>query len=82
MARFVKAGILLLLLVVPAFVFLFLKIFGQNQFTLQTFFPVIDAKTGKIEIRPAEKSGLGQENQDTVFYTLPQKTVFYHCIKR
>jgi protein SCO1/2 len=72
MARFVKAGILLLLLVVPAFVFLFLKIFGQNQFTLQTFFPVIDAKTGKIEIRPAEKSGLGQENQDTVFYTLPQ----------
>ena len=72
MARILKAGILLLLLVVPVFVFLFLKIFGQNEFALPTFFPVIDPKTGKIETRPAQKSGWSQETQDTVFYTLPQ----------
>lgn len=72
MARFLKAGILLLLLVVPAFVFIFLKVFGQNQFALQTFFPVIDAKTGKIETRPARNPVLGNDTQDTVFYTLPQ----------
>ncbi|GAB3322271.1 hypothetical protein GCM10027299_17780 [Larkinella ripae] len=71
MARFLKAGILLLLLVVPAFIFLFLKVFGDNRFTLQTFFPVIDAKTGKIETRPAQQHLLGGETQDTVFYTLP-----------
>ncbi|GAB3923860.1 SCO family protein [Larkinella terrae] len=71
MARFLKAGILLLLLVVPAFVFIFLKVFGQNQFNLQTFFPVIDAKTGKIETRPARNPVLGNDTQDTVFYTLP-----------
>ncbi|GAB3895881.1 hypothetical protein GCM10028803_12860 [Larkinella knui] len=74
MARIIKAGILLLLLVVPAFVFIFLKLFGQNQFTLQTFFPVIDAKTGKIETRPAAKSGWSGETRDTVFYTIPQIT--------
>lgn len=71
MARLVKAGILLFLLVVPAFVFIFLKVFGHNQFALQTFFPVIDAKTGQIETRPADKSGWGKEARDTVFYTLP-----------
>lgn len=71
MARFLKAGILLLLLVVPAFVFIFLKVFGQNQFMLPTFFPVMDAKTGKVEMQPASKSGWGKETQDTVFYKLP-----------
>lgn len=72
MTRLLKVGILLLLLVVPAFIFLFLKVFGENQFTLQTFFPVIDAKTGKIETRPARNPVLGSKTQDTVFYTLPQ----------
>lgn len=72
MTRLLKAGILLLLLVVPAFIFLFLKIFGDNQFTLQTFFPVIDAKTGKIATRPAQNTVFGTRNQDTVFYTLPR----------
>ncbi|KAA9353829.1 SCO family protein [Larkinella humicola] len=72
MARLVKAGILLFLLVVPAFVFIFLKVFGRNQFTLQTFFPVIDAKTGQIETRPADRSGWGKGARDTVFYTLPR----------
>ncbi|RRA99018.1 SCO family protein [Larkinella rosea] len=72
MARFLKAGILLLLLVVPAFIFIFLKLFGQNQFQLQTFFPVIDAKTGKIETESARNPVLGDNTRDTVFYTLPQ----------
>lgn len=71
MARLVKAGILLFLLVVPAFVFIFLKVFGHNQFTLQTFFPVMDAKTGRIETRPADKSSWGKGTPDTVFYVLP-----------
>ncbi|MFC5410584.1 SCO family protein [Larkinella bovis] len=71
MSRFLKAGILLLLLVVPAFIFLFLKVFGENRFTLQTFFPMIDPKTGKIETRPARSPLLGETNHDTVFYTLP-----------
>ncbi|MFD1143856.1 SCO family protein [Larkinella insperata] len=71
MTRLLKAGILLLLLVVPAFIFLFLKVFGENQFTLQTFFPVIDAKTGKIETRPAKKTLFGDNGQDTVFYAVP-----------
>lgn len=71
MTRLLKAGLLLLLLVVPAFIFLFLKVFGENRFTLQTFFPVVDAKTGKIETRPGKDHLLGSQTQDTVFYTLP-----------
>ncbi|MGA0556144.1 SCO family protein [Larkinella sp. VNQ87] len=71
MTRFLKAGILLLVLVVPAFVFIFLKVFGENQYTLQTFFPVMNPKTGKVETRPGRSPLFGSRTEDTVFYTIP-----------
>lgn len=71
MQRTIKAGILLLVLVVPAFVFIFLKVFGENHFTLKTYYPLTDSLTGQVrtESRPAI-TGSGMV-QDTVFYTVP-----------
>jgi len=70
MQRSFKAGILLLVLVVPAFVFLFLKLFGQNHFQLTTFYPLRDPATGAVrfEERPSKWWGTVK---DTAFYQLP-----------
>ena len=41
-SKIFKAGILIVLLVVPALVFLFLKTFGDNKFSLPYYFPELD----------------------------------------
>ncbi|RDC61566.1 hypothetical protein AHMF7616_00145 [Adhaeribacter pallidiroseus] len=56
-----KVLILGLLLLVPIFLFLFLKGFGTNHYSLQTYYPEIDSTT---EL-PVVKSG------DTVFQKIP-----------
>lgn len=59
MSKPFKIGILLLTIVLPIFVFLYLKFFGENHFTLRTFVPidvVENAETGK---------------SDTVFHQIP-----------
>lgn len=40
--QFLKAGILIAILVIPAFVFIFLNTFGSNKFDLPYYFPKID----------------------------------------
>ena len=61
MRKYFKAGILIVVLVVPALVFLFLKGFGKNHYTLKTFYPV-DFDTVQVN---------GENRIDTVFHQIP-----------
>ena len=61
MKKYFKPGILVLVLVVPALLFLFLKFFGQNHYNVRTYFPVsVDSVkvTGSVRL-------------DTVFHEIP-----------
>jgi len=53
--------ILGILLLVPIFAFLFLEVFGTNQYALKTYFPVLDENTELPVVR----------NGDTVFQRIP-----------
>lgn len=55
-----KAGILISILVVPALVFIFLKIFGSNKFDLPHYFPVTD-----------DRGEIVTNGSDTTFHTIP-----------
>ena len=55
-----KVGILIAILAVPTFVFVFLKLFGQNYYTLPYLMPEID-ETGQVVMKGA----------DTVFHQIP-----------
>ncbi len=55
-----KAGILIVLLAVPVFIFVFLKMFGHNYYKLPYLMPEID-DTGQVMMRGA----------DTVFHKIP-----------
>ncbi|WP_341227713.1 SCO family protein [uncultured Arcticibacterium sp.] len=59
-----KAGILIVLLVIPALFFVFLKTFGDNQFSLPKYFPVLD-ESGHVLITEG----------DTVFNTISDFTL-------
>jgi protein SCO1 len=59
-SKIIKDGILILLLVIPASVFIFLKTFGENTFSLPYYLPVVD-----------EKGDVLFSKGDTVFYTVP-----------
>ncbi len=61
MRRFLKTGLLLLLLVVPVSFFLFLKIFGENYFDLPYLHPVRDPVNGAIVMA----------GKDTSYYRVP-----------
>lgn len=56
-----KVLILGILLLVPIFLFLFLKGFGTNHYSLPTYYPVIDAKTEQPVV----------QNGDTIFQKIP-----------
>jgi len=60
-----KVGILIAILAVPTFVFVFLKLFGQNYYTLPYLMPEID-ESGQVLMNGA----------DTVFHQIP----FYKLI--
>ncbi|OYU67176.1 MAG: SCO family protein [Cytophagaceae bacterium BCCC1] len=47
--KYIKTGILLIVLGVPVFVFLFLKFFGENKFDLPHYFPELDA-SGEVKV--------------------------------
>lgn len=55
-----KVGILISILAVPTFVFVFLKFFGQNYYTLPYLMPEID-ETGQVVMK----------GTDTVFHQIP-----------
>jgi protein SCO1/2 len=65
--RLLKAGILIAVLVLPAFVFIFLNVFGENRFDLPYYFPELD-ESG----RPQVVSG------DTVFHMVLVFTLINH----
>lgn len=71
MNKLAKAGILTAVLVIPAFLFLYLRFFGENHYTLRRYYPLEDSLTGKIVIRPNPDAKFFEPKQDTVFRTIP-----------
>ncbi|WP_439879935.1 SCO family protein [Pontibacter sp. MBLB2868] len=57
----VKALILGILLLVPIFVFIFISVFGEHHFSLNTYFPVTD-DSGEVVLN---------EKGDTIFHQVP-----------
>jgi protein SCO1 len=66
-----KTGILVSTLLVPVFVFLFLKTCSTNHFVLPRFVPLVDSTTGKLVMKKTFNAYLNKEVLDTVFRTLP-----------
>lgn len=64
MNKSLKAGVLIAILGIPALAFVFLKIFGQNNFDLPYYFPAID-DGGEVVV----------QNGDTTFATIPHFTL-------
>lgn len=58
--KVIKTGALAILLIVPVFVFLFLKFFGENHFDLPYYFPELNEK-GEVVVN----------GKDTVFHQIP-----------
>ena len=67
-----KVGILLIVLIVPTFIYLGLKLNGTNHYKLPRFIPVIDSTTGEILMKKVEDPKCGQPSTDTVFQTIPR----------
>ncbi len=68
MNKSLKAGILIAMLVVPALVFLFLKGFGENHYSLPRYLPQTNSRG---EILTVQREVNGREITDTLFHTLP-----------
>ena len=66
-----KTGILLMILIVPVLVYISLKIFGQNHFSLPRYIPAIDSTTGEIRMAKRLKPRWNESELDTVFQTIP-----------
>ncbi len=75
MQKFIKAGILITALAVPAFVFLFLKGFGENHYQLPKLVPVIDSTTGEVKMKKNLNPRWNEPATDTVFHTIPAWTL-------
>jgi protein SCO1/2 len=69
MPKYIKAGLLITLLVIPALAFLFLKNFGKNHYSLPRYIPQIDSATGTIQMETRLVNG--EELTDTVFHKIP-----------
>jgi len=66
-----KAGILLLVLIVPVFIYLGLNTFGENHFILPRFIPALDSTNGEILMRERPNPRWNESKMDTVFQTIP-----------
>jgi protein SCO1/2 len=66
-----KTGILFLVLIVPVFVYLGLKTFGTNHFSLPRYIPAIDSTTGEIKMAKRLNPRWNETEMDTVFQTIP-----------
>lgn len=71
MNKLAKAGILTVVLVIPAFIFLYLRFFGENHYTLRRYYPLEDSTTGNVVIRQNPDAKFFEPKQDTVFRTIP-----------
>lgn len=86
MQKYKKAGMLIVLLALPAFFFLFLKLFGTNHYDLPYFHPVTDS-AGQVRLNGADtvyysiEGPLGLDYQgDTVFADLLEGQVTFFLI--
>jgi protein SCO1/2 len=61
MKNYIKAGLLIIILLVPAFVYLFLKSFGNNHYTLPKMVP----------IDVVERTNAGKLVYDTIYHQVP-----------
>ena len=66
-----KTGILFLVLILPVFVYLGLKTFGTNHFSLPRYIPAIDSTTGEIKMAKRLHPRWNEAEMDTVFQTIP-----------
>lgn len=66
-----KTGILFLVLIMPVFVYLGLKTFGTNHFSLPRYIPAIDSTTGEIKMAKRLNARWNEAEMDTVFQTIP-----------
>jgi protein SCO1/2 len=66
-----KTGILFLVLILPVFIYLGLKVFGENHFSLPRFLPAIDSTTGEVKMAKRLKQRWNESELDTVFHTIP-----------
>ncbi len=68
---FKKTGILFLVLILPVFIYLGLKAFGTNHFSLPRYIPAIDSTTGEIKMAKRLNPRWNETEMDTVFQTIP-----------
>lgn len=66
-----KTGILIAVLVLPVFVYLGLKVFGTNHYTLPRFIPAIDSTNGEILMKKVAQPRFNEPDMDTVFQQVP-----------
>jgi protein SCO1/2 len=66
-----KTGILFLVLILPVFIYLGLKAFGTNHFSLPRYIPAIDSTTGEIKMAQRLNPRWNESEMDTVFQTIP-----------
>jgi protein SCO1/2 len=70
-----KTGILFLVLILPVFVYLGLKTFGTNHFTIPRYIPAIDSTTGEIKLAKRLHPRWDEAEMDTVFQSIPDFTL-------
>jgi protein SCO1/2 len=70
-----KTGILFLVLILPVFIYLGLKAFGTNHFSLPRYIPAIDSTTGEIKMAKRLHPRWNEAEMDTVFQTIPTFTL-------
>ena len=66
-----KTGILFLVLILPVFIYLGLKTFGTNHFSLPRYIPAIDSTTREIKMAKRLNPRWNEAEMDTVFQTIP-----------
>lgn len=71
MNKLLKAGILIAVLVIPAFIFLYLRTFGENHYSLRRYYPLEDSTTGAVVMRDNPAARFFEPKQDTVFHQIP-----------
>ena len=66
-----KTGILFIVLILPVFIYLGLKTWGTNHFTLPRYIPAIDSTTGEIKMGKRLNPRWDESELDTIFQTIP-----------
>ncbi len=64
-------GILFIVLILPVFIYLGLKTWGTNHFTLPRYIPAIDSTTGEIKMGKRLNPRWNESELDTIFQTIP-----------